>query len=311
MTIELHVEPRKVYTWKDFRRNKPAYSIGLDGIVDSPTRRDPKGPYANFDHHSKSGFATRSTSGQVHMEIRMGLFQTFKQDEKPHAHVYVNDPDEDVCLAWWLLNNSELVNGNVYPQITGLVDCEDRMDCTAGAYPLDDPQMRRQMAWIFDPYNLARFEGKIATATESEMRDIINTVEGRITDHVFGRGKEIQLEGHFERIGGDERWALTRETGPASRMAMYNNGIRAFIAVVAQKADGSFVYAIGKRDPWNPIFQLPLIYRRLNREENGIITKTNRWGGSDFRGGSPKETGSGLPPKRVEEIVISELNKVA
>ena len=35
MTITLHIEPRRVYTWEEFVAQKPPYSIALDGFVES------------------------------------------------------------------------------------------------------------------------------------------------------------------------------------------------------------------------------------------------------------------------------------
>ncbi len=305
MAIDLHIEPGKEYAWSDFKREKPLYSIALDGFVSAATRRDPSGPYANFDHHARSDrIATRSTAEQVHMEVNLGLFETFRERGIPTAHVYVNDPDEDTCLAWWLLKNHELVTNHAEPRINRLVYCEDRLDCTAGAYPFGDISMRRKMAWIFQPYNDARFHGRIAEMAEPEMRSVMESVESRISEHVFGRGEEIPLEGHYERIGGGKGWLLTRETGPASRMAMYNDGVSAFVALVTQKTDGSYVYSIGRRSVWIP-FNLPAIYNALNREDRAIVTKSNKWGGSDTIGGSPRGTGSRIPPGRLQEIVTA------
>lgn len=307
MTIKLVIEPRKVYTWSEFKKQKVPYSIALDGFVNSPTRRDLKGPYANFDHHTKSDrLATRSTSEQVHMEINMGLFDTFKKDGIPHAYVYVNDSDEDTSLAWWLLKNYELVKNHAEPRINRLVYCEDRLDCTGGAYPFGDTSMRRKMSWIFEPYNDVRFHGKVAHMGEADMRNVIQSVEIRINSYIFGEGGELPLEGHYEKIGGGTGWALTKETGSASRMAMYNNGIAAFAAIIAEKTDGSFIYTLGRKSVWVP-FDLPKLYRRLNREEKKIVTKKNRWDGSDTIGGSPRETGSRISPKELEEIINSTL----
>jgi hypothetical protein len=66
MSIDLTVEPRKVYNWSDFRRQKPPYSIAVDGFVDCPATRDPGGPYANFGHHSRVNRLARSAYEQVH-----------------------------------------------------------------------------------------------------------------------------------------------------------------------------------------------------------------------------------------------------
>lgn len=308
MAIKLHVEPRKVYTWEEFKAKKPPYSIGLDGFIDAPIMRDSKGPYANFDHHSVSDrLATRSSAEQVHMEINLGLFDTFRKDGIPHAQVWVNDPDEDTCLAWWLLKNNELVKNHAAPRINRLVYCEDRLDCTAGAYPFGDISIRRKMAWIFQPYNDVRFQGILAQLNGVEMRNVIEAIEGRINEHIFGEGGEIPLEGHYEKIGGGDGWALTRETGPASRMAMYNDGIAAFAALVASKADGTNVYVLGRRSVWTP-FDLGLLYKKLNELEKDIITETNKWGGSDTIGGSPRDSGSRLSPQKLQEVINSELS---
>lgn len=309
MAIDLNIEPRKVYSWSNFKKKKPPYSIALDGFVNATTKRDPKGPYANFDHHSKADrLATRSTSEQVHMEIKLGLFDTFGKDGVPEAHICVNDPDEDTCLAWWLLKNNDRVRKYSAPRINRLVYCEDRLDCTAGAYPFGDTSMRRKMAWIFQPYHEARFNGRVAQMEEAEMRKIIESVEERIDRYFLDKSGELSLKGNYETIGSESGWTFTKETGPASRMAMYNDGITAFAALVAEKSDGSFVYTLGRRSVWTP-FNLQKLYARLNEEESHIVTESNRWGGSDTIGGSPRDTGSRLSPERLQEIINATVNK--
>jgi len=306
--IKLIVEPRKVYTWRDFKKHAPQFSIALDGIVEDVTMREPNGPYANFDHHKKvDRIGTRSTSEQVHMEINLGLFDTFRDDGIPKANVFVNDPDEDTCLAVWLLRNHERVVGHAEPLINRLVYCEDRLDCTAGAYPFGDTEMRRKMAWIFHPYNSARFEGKIATMDAAGMESVIDSVGARITDHTLGKGDELLLEGNYEKIGGGSGWSLVKETGPASRLAMYNDGLSAYVALVAEKQDGSYVYTIGRKSVWTP-FCNEKIYAHLNNVEADIVKEGNNWGGSDTIGGSPRQTGSKLAPHEVEEQVKIAIN---
>lgn len=308
MVIELHIEPRKTYSWEDFRKEKAPFSIALDGFVDAPTQRDPYGPYANFDHHTKSDrLATRSTSEQVHLEINLGLFRTFRKDGIPTAKVYVNDPDEDTCVSYWQLKHHELVIDHAQPAINRLVYCEDRLDSTAGAYPFGDTSMRRKMAWIFEPYNDARFKGKIADMGAAEMRNVMESVEARITQHILGEGQELALEGHYEKIGGGNGWTMTKETGPASRMAMYQDKIDAFVALVAQRSDRAYVYTLGRRSVWVP-FDLPKLYRTLNEIESTLVVNGNRWGGSDTIGGSPRETGSCLSPEKLQEIINKTLS---
>ena len=308
MAIDLNIEPGKTYRWSDFKKLKPPYSIALDGFVDSATVRDPEGPYANFDHHSKTDrLSTRSTAEQVHIEIKLGLFDTFRRGGIPEAHIYINDTDEDACLAWWLLKNNERIRNVSEPRVNRLVYCEDRLDCTAGAYPFGYISMRRKMAWIFQPYHEARFKGRFARMEETEMRSIIESVEDRISRHVLDDDSELRLEGCYEKIGGGPGWTFTRETGSASRMAMYNDGITAFAVLVAEKQDGSFIYTLGRRSVWTP-FILQKLYSILNEAEHDIVNAGNKWGGSDTIGGSPRETGSRLSPSKLQGIINSALN---
>ncbi len=310
MAITLHIEPRKEYTWDAFRQHFPPYSIALDGFVRDSTQRDPRGPYANFDHHvGCDRTSTRSTAAQVAMEINLGLFRTFRKEGIPTAQVCIDDPDEDTCLSYWELKNHELVEGHGNPTINRLIFCEDMLDATAGAYPLGDTAMRRTMAWIFQPYNDARFAGRIAQMDASGMRDIVEAVGSRITQYILGQAEQLPLEGHFESIGGGNGWSMTRETGPASRMAMYNSGICAFVTLVAEKPDGSRVFALGKKSLWVPTLDLPRIYARCNREESAIVTPDNRWNGSGTTGGSPKGTGSRLTPQQLQDIIQDEMSK--
>lgn len=309
MSIELYVEPRAVYTWEQFKREKPPYSIALDGFVCAPTQRDPIGPYANFDHHSGvDRLATRSTSDQVYLEINLDLFDTFHDNGSPRAHVFVNHCDEDTCLAYWLLKNYTRCVNHGLPSINRLVYCEDRLDTTAGAYPLRSFPIRRQLAWIFELYTRARFEGRVAQMGADEMKEVINAVCARIDQHIKGEGSEINLEGHIEILKECPGFSLVKETGPAARMELHDKGIKAFVVLVAKKTDGSFVYTIGRRSVWVPFDNLN-IYETLNVAESGIVNGGNRWGGGNITGGSPQKTGSFLSPDRVFEIVKGALNK--
>lgn len=301
--IKLFIEPGQVYSWKDFCKEKPPFSIALDGVVAAQTKRkaDPEKPYANFDHHAKCDrLATRSTSEQVAIEINLGLFRTFRKDGIPTANLFANDVDEDVCLATWLLKNHERVQSHAEPVINRLVYCEDRLDATAGAYPFGDTAFRRQMAWVFEPYQRARYEGRLANMSAVEMESIVEAVCARITAHTLNQGEELGLEGHYQRIGGGLDWVMVEESGPAARLAMYNDNIEAFIAYLGPQGD-NHRYVVGRKSVWVP-WPLKRIFARLN-EADKEITDTNRWDGSDTIGGSPRMTGSSLSPQEVETLL--------
>jgi hypothetical protein len=303
MAIELYVEPGIVYAWDDFVNSKPPYSIALDGIVRASTKRLrlPKGLYANYDHHADvDRLSTRSTSEQAYMEINLGLFDYFKENGERTANVFVNDADEDTSLAWWLLKNNERVEHHATPQINKLVRCEDLLDTTGGAYSFgEQTKIRMQMAWVFEPYHDARYSGELYGMSSESMRQVIEDVESRIGIFVEGLSKEIALEGQYDVIGGGKRWVFVKETGPAARMALFNDGIRAFVSLVAEKDDGSRVYSVGKKSPWVPI-SLPAVYDAMNAEEKN---DDHKWNGSDLSGGSPKGAGSIIAPERLEEIM--------
>jgi hypothetical protein len=303
MSVELIVEPRKTYTWKQFIQDKPPFSIALDGFVNAKTKRFVEGPYANFDHHYKSDrLATRSTSEQVMIEVHMGLFEVFQKNKEHYAKIYVNDCDEDTCLAYWLLRYFPKISTRYLFRVNRLVYCEDRLDSTAGSYPFLQAEFRKQMAWIFEPYYIARFSGKLSHLDAKEMEKIIESVCQRITAHVLGDQSQLSLKGTYKRLGGGKNWAMVKESGPYSRAALFSNHVNAFVSLLSIRPDGSFVYTIGRTSVWIP-FDILKLYKELNKQEKVMISKNNRWGGSDTIGGSPRETGSSLSPKEVERII--------
>ncbi len=322
MSVQVFLEPGITYDWGKFVKAKPRFSIALDGIVNGPTKRivHKNGPYVNFDHHTGADrVSTRSTSEQVHIEINLGLFQTFRHNGIPTANIFINDIDEDVCLAVWLLQNHERVVKHAEPAINRLVYCEDRLDATAGAYPFGDTAMRRKMAWIFEPYQVARFQGRLRSMKAPELMAILEAVQARITAYSLGKSHEIAMEGQFAGVGGGKGWSMVVENGPASRMAMYAAGVDAFVAYLGQRKDGNHDYAIGRRSVWIP-FPVQTLFTELNKAEPNTIVQSepenignaspsNGWGGSNTIGGSPRETGSTLSPARVAEVINAVLAK--
>lgn len=302
--IKLTVQPRTTYnTWREFKSASEPYSIALDGIVNDATRREPDGPYANFDHHVKvDRTSTRATCAQVHMEINLGLFSTFQKDGIPNANIYVNDCDEDVCLSVWLLRNHEKANETVVKE---LVYLEDKLDATAGAFPFGESSISRKMEWIFEPYRIARFNRQLSNMDEIEMKSLIDNVCSRISQYVNLESEERGMVGQYEIIGGrpgNDGWCLVTESGPSARQALFNNGISAFISYLGERKDSNHNYVIGKKSVWIP-FPINELYEILNIADKKIINDENKWGGSNTIGGSPRETGSKLTPKQLEKII--------
>jgi hypothetical protein len=301
--VELHVQPRVSKAWETFCRENPPFSIALDGYVHGPPAFSPEGPHANFDHHANvDRLSTRSTCMQAYMALTMGLFDTFGKDGEPYAHLFVNDPDQDTCLAVWVLRSPQLCEGlTVQTPIARLLIGEDILDCTGGAFPVSPHRAAmEQQAWVFDPYFVARTAGRLPTMGAEEMRGVIDQVGERITALARGRAKSLPLDTRFEQIGGGPGWKMIVEVGPHARTALFAARIRAFVAV-SDNGGGSWTYTLGKMSPFVR-FPIQDLYARLNEAE-GLPPGEGAWGGSNTIGGSPREGGSRLPPPEVERIV--------
>src|ERR1043165_9323819 len=109
--ITLKVRRQPAITREEFLRSHLGYAIALDGYVaDAPfIQITPKGPFRNFDHHvGVDRSCTSSTCEQVRRAVLLGLYELFQDDDEGRrADIYVNDCDQDVCLASWILMNPE------------------------------------------------------------------------------------------------------------------------------------------------------------------------------------------------------------
>jgi hypothetical protein len=311
-----------VVSWRDFLKESPPFSIALDGYVAAPTKRDLKGPRANYDHHKGvDRISTRSTSDQVAMEINLGLFDAFIKDGQPFANIFVNDCDEDTCLAVWLLKHHERVLAHGEPMINRLIFCEDRLDCTAGTYPFRESETLRKIAWVFEPYNAARRSGRLSKISGDEIVFIIESVGQRITEYSLGGGGSQELNDDYKPIGGGPSWTFITEAGPQARMKMSQGGIKAYVNLISPGR-----YSLGRVSEWVQ-FPLEEIFPALNDAENlkhianwtatgnaglppPFITAANRWDGSNTVGGSPRNPpGSLLSPQEVEAVLNQVLEK--
>lgn len=308
MNVQLVIRPGETVPWENFVQDTPSCSVALDGYVPEPPNRDEESRHLNFNHHEGvDGLATRSTCAQVLMNIRMGLYKTYRDASGPRANVYVNDCDEDVCTSWFLLHNPHMVFGTMNPLLNRLIDVEDRLDCTAGAYPYpSDLPFLQEMAWIFQPYRRFRLSGGLDQKDPSAYEEVISSVEDRIFKYLTGKGGTQPLDTRYEKIGGGRGWTMVREIGANARVAMFGDGIEAFVSV-RERPDGHYTYVIGRLSPNIP-FPLQRFLARLNQEDK--VTAQDRWGGRvDLVIGSPRKNGSEINPDRLSQI-LDEENKL-
>lgn len=304
--IMLHAEPGVVISWDEFQITKPPFSIALDGYASGQTKYSPTGPYANFNHHEDvDRLATRSTCMQIYFSIVLGLFDTFRKDGKPYAHVFVNDADQDVCLSYWLLTHPEKVNSSIHgSSLARLIVLEDLLDASGGAYPFDDSNeqdsLYNRQAWVFEPYTNAREERRLHSMSGEELIALINEVSHRISLFAENRGQSIKVDTQPVFIGGGPGWKMIVEKSGYSRASLYASGDKAFVGM-RQRSDGNYTYVIGRMSPY-VAFPLEQIYKTLNTIED-LDSIDNQWGGSNTIGGSPRKTGSRLSPEELEEAI--------
>lgn len=306
--INLIVEPGVVLSWDEFTQTKPPYSIALDGYVNSVSELDFKGPYLNLDHHSGvRRLITRSTCAQVYLAILLGLFKLFQKDNQPHANIYVNDCDQDVCLSYWLLKNPDkILNLRVQDNIARLIIGEDFLDATAGSFPIDlTREVMQQGFWIFEPYTIARTNGELKNYSSSQLVELIMSVYERINLFTEGKAQRIEVDARYQIVGGGEGWILAKEIGAYARAQLYQEGVQALITF-RDNQDGTYTYSIGKISDFIK-FPIPELYNVLNQAEN-LIDPNNQWGGSTIIGGSPRRSGSKLKPEKLENIVNDYLS---
>ena len=301
--IKLFAEPGVVLSWEQFIKTKPSYSIALDGYVNSQSELDSIGPYLNLDHHSGvRRLITRSTCSQVYLGIVLGLFKLFQKDNRPHANIYVNDCDQDVCLSYWLLKNPDkIINLSIQDNIARLIIGEDFLDATAGSFPIDlTRDIMQQSFWIFEPYTIVRHNGELKNYTSRQMVELIQSVYDRIDLYTEGKAKKIEADCRHKIVGGGKGWVLAEEIGSYARTHLYQEGIQALITF-RDNQDSTFTYSIGKVSGFID-FPITDFYNVVNKAEN-LIDPNNQWGGSTTIGGSPRRSGSKLRPEELENII--------
>lgn len=301
MSVRLFMQPQTFpMSWERFCQSSGPFSIALDGYVNVGPRFQPEGPRANFNHHEEvDRLATRATCAQILIAIRQGLFLSFRGADNRRADVYVNDCDEDVCISWFLLTHAELVEKMRNPALSRMVNVEDKLDATAGAYPYPcDMPVLSELAWVFEPYRRFRLSGEIDRKDMDAYVGIVREVEDRIGAHIRGRGRKVDLDTRFDRIREGRGWTMIRDVGAQARMGAHAEGIRAYVAV-RERPDGRWTYTVARMSIFVP-FDIPAIIDALNREEGDV---PDRWGGGSTIGGSPRVMGSRLSPDDVVRII--------
>lgn len=299
--MELNIHPRISRTREQFQQETPPESIALDGYLLCKPKFDMKTKHVNFDHHLQvERLATRSTTGQVAMAIKMGLFDIFNSDT---TNVYINDADQDVCLSTRLLENNVRISGQKSePLINKLVEVQDKLDCTAWLYPFDPKyDIIQKASWIFDPYIQARMSNRINYMDAPEMQNVIESVHGRIDKFLLGKSEKKALDTRYEILWGGTWRKMIKEEGYDARIKMACDWVKAFVSV-KELENNRYGYSIGKISEFIS-FPIKKLYTVLNKAEGISLEQNNRRNGWTTIGWAPRKWGSKLSPKEVTELI--------
>jgi hypothetical protein len=308
MAIKLIWRPGEQVDWEEFKSDDfPNYSMAVDGFCTGGPRFSYKRRKLNINHHEGvDRLATRSSSDQSLMLVKMGLYETFcTENGNPKATIYCNDCDQDVTAATYILKYPERIDR---PALKRLIRIEDQLDATGGMFPVKrNWHVVRQLAWIFAPYTDLRMQGGLNDLDADSMSKLVTVMHKRITMAITGRAKEIKLETEYNVLHKSTCWSLVQEIGAQARLAMVEDGIRAFVSFLGEH-DGRFRYSVGRMSHFVP-FPIYEIFMALNQADGISDWNPDRWGGSDSIGGSPRERLSSLAPEEVIAVIEEALKQ--
>lgn len=303
MPVQLFMEPSTpAISWDDFVANYPEFSIAIDGFVADGPKYSDAGPHRNFNHHDfVDRLPTRATCGQILVDIRQGMFDRFRLGGQPHALVYANDCDEDVCLSWYLLQHAYAAAQVYNPALNKLVHMEDMLDATAGAYPFPrDLPALRELAWIFQPYRMFRKSGELDKREATSYRAVVEDVCLRIERFLVGQGQTVDVNSDYFTYRHFKGWQMLDEgqSGEYGRTGLFADGGRAYVSF-RERPDGNWVYTLGRMSPYVD-FDVPRHLAALDEAEGNLH---DHWGGGNSIGGSPRTCGSRLNPDEAADII--------
>lgn len=301
-------KPWKVINWEEFKHQTPTCSIALDGYVFGAPTYDSNWLNINFNHHEwVDRLSTRCTASQVFIAIKQWLSQSLKQNWTTHYNIYLNDPDQDTCLAVRLLKNYKIIEWIDMPfeedkRLRILLSVEDMLDVTWWCYRVDpDSSIMKKIAWIFKPYTDARSSWIVNSLDQESTMKIIDKVCDRIDLYIQWNAKEIELDTRYNIEWNFTWWTVFQEIWTYSKLKLINEW-KEFLISFIKNQDGSYRYTLLKKSPFIPI-SLGSLYDLLNNFESKDKNSFDCWGWSNIVWWSPRVSWSRISPKQMIEIV--------
>jgi hypothetical protein len=241
--------------------------------------------------------STRSACDQTLCLVNMGLYDRFRVDGEPTAHLIVNHPDEDSCFSSYGFMHPEVAHNRIF---RGLVRTEDYLDMSAGLFPMNRRQREvRQLCWITQPYTNAKIRGELKSMNADQMRNCIMEVHERITATLNGQGETVEPDIRYEIISDHGYWKVVREIGAQARLGLGADGVKAFLSV-REDPDGRRHAVLARLSSFVP-FPCNKLGQHFNALEGIAPDNPDRWGGADTVQGSPLKAGTKQTIQELDE----------
>jgi hypothetical protein len=314
-TMVVRVERGLAFSESAARKAEPG-SIFLDGAAQAPPFLDSDRNVFNLDHHEGCVRPfTLATCEQAYILIRRGL--NLRERE---WRIHANEPDLDTVLAiWLLLNHARLSDeeSDLRHKILPLVRLEGVID----VHGLE----LMELACLSDE-ELARADGHIAQLMAGEIAlkkegrwaewdyaeytlELLRKIDEIVYSPWDFEGFKIVDEIARVNITGTQIAVLCRsESGiyDVEKQLRAVHGAR--LGIIALDRGGGH-YTVRQVNLFMNA-NLQRVYARLNAIDPAV-RGSNRWGGSDQIGGSPRLTGTRLPPDQIGEALVRAFRSVS
>lgn len=299
-------------------RKSPAGTIFLDGVAQCEPFMDHERQVYNLDHHEGCVRAfTLATCEQALVMYMKGLDLQSRE-----WNIFANEPDLDTILAIWIILNHARIGQQDHSQrriLFSLIRYEGNIDALGlelkelCALP---PDLMRKIQRVIDHLRsdeiALKKEGRWA---ETDYLMYTALILHKI-DQIFYKASDFADYKGIEELARidltDQRIAVVVEAD----MGIYEiephlNKLYGNRLGVVFLRKGVNTYTVRQTDLFMPI-TLEEIYERLNFVDPAVKcrTQTNKWGGANDIGGSPRESGTRLSPLEIARTCRDAVRKL-
>ncbi len=300
-------------------RKSPSGTIFLDGVAQCEPFMDHERQVYNLDHHE--GCVRAFTLASCEQALVMYMKGLDLQSRE--WHIFANEPDLDTIMALWIILNHARIGSLEMTQrriLFALVRYEGIVDALGlelreiSALP---PDLIRKIQRVVD--HLRSDEIALKKEGRWTQTDFLGYTAGILhkIDQIFYKASDFADYQGIEELARidltDQRICAVVEADMGiyeiepHLTKLYGNRL----GIVFLKK-GNHSYTVRQMDVFMPI-SLEDIYERLNYVDPAVKCRahSNRWGGADDIGGSPRETGTRLEPMDIARACRDAVRKLS